>query len=231
MVKKIQRTCSQTEEDNAAEIQKLTNELRKAQTKHTLAKLYEKVLDYGSELVLRDPKCVDNSWMRNEVQEDPLLGEASKLIEPKRHDPEETLRKNAQFLIESSRKLPDYVPKILSGMENAYRRHDYQTVIELAVQHDSNHRRKKIKFEREPDKGKSKEQIQNEVDEVHKTLSITCNWGALLDEILAEKPLEKTALGHCVSALRSLFGELTYDARSAAKESLTRAIAMLEDES
>ena len=232
MTKKIQRIPHpRGEDDRAAEIQKLTDDLRRAQTKHTLAKLYEKVLDYGSDLVLRECKCVDNQESeRFLIEDDPLLGEPSCLIEPKQHNPEETLKKNAKFLVESSRKLPDYSPELLHCMEDAFERSDFQAVIEFAIQNDSYQRRQRTKFDRESDQGKTKEQIQHEINEVERELSVSCNWGALLDEILAEKPLEKTALGHCVTAMKALSGELTYDSRSKAKESLAKAVVMLESE-
>ncbi len=232
MSKKIQRvpnTC-------ANEIKGLTDELKRAQTKHTLAKLYEKVLDYGSELVLKECNCVENPeanrLLRNYTGENDVpdsfftVPKPSRVIADKRHDLDETLKKNAQFLMKSSRKLPDYPSELLSSMEDAFERNDFHMVIEFAVQHDGTQRRR---FKHESDQGKSKKQIQNEVDEVNRELSFRCNWSKLLDEILAEKPLEKTALGHCVSAIKALSGELTYDARSEAKKSLAIAITMLEN--
>lgn len=229
MNKKIQ--CTSDFQDHASEIREITDELRKAQTKHTIARLYEKILDYGSELILREPKCVvlEN---RDTFKEDPLIvGEPSRVIDSQLHDHKETLKRNAQFLIESSRKLPDYSPVLLLSMENAFHRSDYEAVIDYAMQHDTNTRQQRTNFDRESDQDKTKEQIQSEVDEINNSLLFSHNWATLLDEILAEKPLEKTALGHCISAIKALSGELTYDARAMARKSLARAIVMLEEAS
>lgn len=227
MNKKIQ--CTSDFQDHASEIREITDELRKAQTKHTIARLYEKILDYGSELILRESKCVvlENSDTLKEA----LVGEPSRVIDSQLHDHKETLKKNAQFLIESSRKLPDYSPTLLLSMENAFRRSDYESVVDFAMQHDVNTRRQRTNFDRESDQDKTKEQIQSEVDEINNSLLFSHNWATLLDEILAEKPLEKTALGHCISAIKALSGELTYDARAMSRKSLAKAIVMLEEAS
>jgi len=77
----------------------------------------------------------------DDLLENILMGEPSTLIEHIQHHPEDTLKKNAQFLVESSRKLPDYPPKLLISMETALKENDYKQVIELAIKQDANKRK------------------------------------------------------------------------------------------
>ena len=56
------------------------------------------------------------------------------------HDPHEILKKNAEFLIESSEKIKNYDQKTISSMKKEYNKANYSNVINLAYTHDSKKR-------------------------------------------------------------------------------------------
>ena len=53
-----------------------------------------------------------------------------------RHNPEEILQRNAQFLIESSKHISSYDPSVLSAMQESYDSGNFRRVVELAYSHD-----------------------------------------------------------------------------------------------
>jgi len=63
--------------------------------------------------------------------------EPEKICDPGvRHDPSEIMKRNAAFLLESSRKINSYDRATLSQMQSHFDQGQYSRVIELAYQHD-----------------------------------------------------------------------------------------------
>lgn len=57
-----------------------------------------------------------------------------------KHDPCEVLQRNAQFLIDSSKKIDGYDSEVIKGMQEAYARESYDQVIDLAYRYDRQNR-------------------------------------------------------------------------------------------
>ncbi|MHA2281544.1 MAG: hypothetical protein ACXAC5_11920 [Promethearchaeota archaeon] len=58
----------------------------------------------------------------------------------KRHDPSEVMQRNAEFLLESSKKIRSYDETTLLRMQQAFDCTNYAQVIDLAYQHDRRRR-------------------------------------------------------------------------------------------
>lgn len=194
---------------------KVESVLRDEEVKEVFRKFYKNVQEHGAEAVLqaiRDKwEQIEEEW-RNEGAED--TWDLSGI----RHEHEETLKRNALFLIESSEKITDYDPKVLKEMKMAYELEDYDDVLDLAYLHD---RKKRVKQARET-KLKAEPTASAELNR-----PFTHAMTTLIEAIAAEENSEETAIQSCVSALRHLSRDLTYEERSAAKEDIRKAIQLL----
>lgn len=139
-----------------------------------------------------------------------------------RHKHLEVLKRNALFLIESSEKIEDYDQDTLAQMKRCYERANYDDVLDLAFLHDREKRPLRIGTflqtttqERPP-----KPQMKTVVE--------------LLEEVAGEDSTgsidsKETALQACVSALRHLSRDLTYEERTSAKQEIRKVIGLLEE--
>lgn len=208
------------------EIRQLTEELTRERTKHALAALYEKILDYGSDIVLATANL---GPILREAQLDPKL-EESLLGEPttvasKVHESRQL--ENAQFLLESSRKIPNYDPKILESMERAFKGGEYGAVMTLAGRHDTNCRPRP---HRDKHFASDLTDYHEEVEAVGKTLRASTTLFEMLDEVVKESDTKPSALKCCVDALKFLSKELTYENKANAKDMIRRAMVLLENQ-
>lgn len=63
-----------------------------------------------------------------------------------RHDPEEVLKRNALFLLNSSRKIESYDKLMILKMEQFFDKEDYKRVIELCCEHDVSKRERGMEY-------------------------------------------------------------------------------------
>lgn len=132
------------------------------------------------------------------------------------HDHEETSKRNALFLIESSENLPDYDSDTLMEMKQAYKKRRYDDVADLAYLFDC--RRRPLPQPPERDTTLHRETPESPWHRVSE----------LLEEVAEEEQHKESPIKCCVEAVRQLSRDLTYDNNAAAKESIRKAIKYLE---
>lgn len=145
-----------------------------------------------------------------EVETSPAYGTA--------HDHEETSKRNALFLIESSQHI-DYDSETLANMKRAYEKGSYDDVADLAYLYDRSRR----PLAQPPESRVNDETTlcREEPESPWKRVS------ELLTEVAEES--SESPLKCCVEAVRHLSRDLTYDNRVAAKDSIRKAIQHLEE--
>lgn len=239
---KINRKKGHDEPEIDEEYQKQINELatqfKDDQLKLILRRCYKNVQKYGPEAIL---KALDNSFGCDQnacsIDEDAFVEIESEITkehmedlqvidlevnfhwaDSTKHNHAETSKRNALFLIESSECLDDYNTNTLAEMRLAYERGNYDDVADLAYLQDRSRR---------PSPQPPESQI-NDNATLHREAPVS-PWSRvaeLLEEVAEDQ--KETSLKYCVEAVRHLSGDLTYDDRTAAKNSIRKAIACIE---
>jgi hypothetical protein len=75
-----------------------------------------------------------------DLTDENLFGDEETCDPGERHDPSEVMQRNAEFLLESSKKVAGYNEQILFLMQRALDLGNYSEVIDLAYQHDRERR-------------------------------------------------------------------------------------------
>lgn len=243
---KINRKKGHNEPEIDEEYQKQINELatqfKEDQLKSVLRRCYKNVQKYGPEAIL---KALDNSFgsdqnacsidadafveieaeITSEHMEENLqiidLEVNSHWANSTKHDHAKTSKRNALFLIESSERLDDYDSDTLMEMKRAYERGNYDDVADLAYLQDRS-RRPVAQSSDDAD-----DSTPVDVPSLYsKNHSPWFRVAELLEEVAEDQ--KETPLKYCVEAVRHLSGDLTYDDRTAAKDSIRKAIACIE---
>jgi tRNA uridine 5-carbamoylmethylation protein Kti12 len=115
---------------------------------------------------------------------------------------DELLKRNAAFLIEASEEIEDYDSDCLNQMKAAFDNSEYNDVIDLAYIHD------RVKRGNKPHASEYADEI--------------------VSELSSELEAPNTPLQWCVSALRILSKDLTYENRELAKQEIRKIISVLE---
>lgn len=237
--KKIARRKGVNEPEIDLEHQKKVNALatqfKEDKLKAVLRRCYSDVQKYGPEAIM---KAVEDSWTaiaaagcNGIVHSSGLDKDAFVKIEIEiadeatpaygiSHDHEETSRRNALFLIESSEQI-DYDSETLMEMKQAYEKGRYDDVADLAYLHDRNRRTAPQWAECQIDDKTTL--CRDEPKNPWRRFS------ELLTEVAEEKGNTESPLKCCVEAVRHLSRDLTYDNRVAAKDSIRKAIKHLEE--
>lgn len=229
--KKICRKKRQNELETDKEwkqINKLAAQFKEDQFKLVLRRCYQNVQKYGPEAIL---KAINDDWTAmvaaahkgTTAETDFVNNYGDKEVLSKNHTThphEETAKRNALFLIESSESLNDYDSDTLMEMKRAYGRGNFDDVADLAYIHDRN-RRSRL-FERRVDDNTTSQNIYNNESPWHR-------FAELLEEVVEEDQQKESPLKCCVEAVRHLSRDLTYDNRMLAKESIRKAIKYLEE--
>lgn len=128
--------------------------------------------------------------------------------EQQAYSADQMLKRNAAFLIESSRSI-DYDQECLLQMKEAFEGGEYSDVIDLAYIHDRAKRAHK--------------QCCN------KRTSVSDYVGNVISELSSKSQTVETPLQWCVSAIRLLSRDLTYENRELAKHEIRKAIHTLSE--
>lgn len=233
--RKICRKKGQNESEINPEHQKqisaLTNQFREDQLKTVLRRCYSNVQKYGPEAIM---KAVEDSWTAMVASACHGVADSTALakdfveetlahdIDPHggiTHPHQETSKRNALFLIESSEGLTDYDSDTLMEMKQAYKKDCYDDVADLAYLYDRNRRPLQHPETRREDNTTPCKKPESPWQRVSE----------LLMEVAEEDQRKESPLKCCVEAVRHLSRDLTYDNRAAAKDSIRKAIKYLED--
>lgn len=241
--RKICRKKGQSEpeinQEHQKQINALANQFREDQLKIVLRRCYSNVQKYGPEAIM---KAVDDSWtamvasachgvadstaflkFEQEVAEECVQETLEVDMHPQigiTHPHQETSKRNALFLIESSEGLVDYDSDTLVEMKQAYEKDRYDDVADLAYLYDRNRR----PLPQPPERQKNDNTCK-------KPESPWRRISELLMEVAEEDQSKESPLKCCVEAVRHLSRDLTYDHRVAAKDAIRKAIKYLEDSS
>lgn len=238
VIRKKNNSEQQRDEKYEQELAEKAQEFKDDQLRSVLRKCYKTVKKYGPDVVLKSMEdsallsfaplsagiVNDDAFVK---MEDEISGayfeEATEVtaqsIYSRSHDHEETSKRNALFLIESSEKLESYDRDLLVKMRAAYNRGDYDDVADLAYLHDCNRR----PVVQPPEQEVGEDTVLREMP-----LSPWSRVAELLDEAVEEEN-EESAIQLCVDAMRHLSRDLTYENRAAAKESIQRAIKHIRE--
>lgn len=177
----------------------------------------------------------DQEW--NEHEEFYMEEEVSHCSGGDRHNPETTLRKNAESVLKSSSKDPTYNNAIREAMIGAFRNKEYDTVLEIALSVDADRR----EIKRSTPERLTRDEQLNLKREIQQKDSFMAY---LFDEVLGNVNLEDTeelerecypilaGLSDievlCNDAIRFLKKDLTYDNRAEASTCLQDIIDQVE---
>jgi len=151
------------------------------------------------------------------------------LPEKPKRSPQENIRANAEGIISQFCGTEAAVP-----MMKAFDKEDYDQVFELALAYDQRFRDdQSAKHKQKREKMGLREATEEECARIQNSLRARphIDWLDIFDEIIDElkvTPPSPHALGHCIQALKSLNGDLTYDDRAAAKEEILQGVKSLE---
>ncbi len=241
--RKICRKKGQNEpgidKEHQKQVNALVTQFKEDKLKAVLRRCYGDVQKYGPEAIMKavedrtgccgivhNSSLDENAFVKMEEEVSKERMEEDLEVEARRrynmsHDHEETSKRNALFLIESSEGLDDYDLDTLVEMKRAYEKGRYDDVADLAYLQDR---------KRRPSPQPPEEEI-NDSTTLHRE-SPKSPWqrvSELLTEVVEEDQRNETPLKCCVEAVRHLSRDLTYDNMGAAKESIRKAIKCLEE--
>lgn len=217
------------------QISELATQFREDQLKLVLRRCYKNVQKYGPEAILR---AVEDNWaslpagsvntsvkdfVKIEEERSQVFIEETltptEIFSGTLHPHNETAKNNAEFLIESSERIDYYDSDTLAEMKRAYEKDNFDDVADIAYLHDRCQR---------PQSPPERQQIDDKPQTPKKPESPWKRISELLAEV-AEEDQAESPLKCCVEAVRHLSCDLTYDSRTAAKESIRKAIKHLEE--
>jgi len=218
-------------------VQELVKKLQIDQMKNFLRKYYKYVQEYDPEIVM---EALDKQWVYtqkntknslnstlitsendNSIQTYDPFSDApinTKISQGFRHNPKDTLKRNAAFLIESSEKI-GYNQEVLFKMKKSFDLGEYDDVLDLACLYDREQRQvTRPAINEEEDIKAAKKALQDDEK----------NWTQRLVDLISEVELESsedTTITHYLTcALHEMDGELTYDSRSMARDYIKKAL-------